>query len=142
MTATTSIPFEIECLHDPEATDETREFYNQVAHQFRAAATVGGLMTLGARDLAVIPGRYQRGGLLFTASILPFRKDGTRGTAPRNMAVMISTTPLDEIEIEVRQFANEKVHARLDGVYIDELRRALLALDYDGKAVLNPRYWS
>lgn len=53
----------------------------------------------------------------------------------------MSTTPLDEIEIEVREYARGIEHAKVEGVYIDQLARVLLALDYDGTEALNPRYW-
>ena len=87
--------------------------------------------SLGAERLAtlpgIVPGRYDRGGLLFTARILPFTRTGDRYAAARNMAVLVSTTPLDEIEIEVREYARGIEHAKIEGVYIDQLARVLLA---------------
>ncbi|MGK0742648.1 hypothetical protein ACSHWG_12315 [Leucobacter sp. Z1108] len=117
------------------------EFHRSTAEQFRQAIGPGVFMSLGASQLVAVPGRYDRGGLLFTARILPFTRTGDRYAAARNMAVLVSTTPLDEIEIEVREYARGIEHAKIEGVYIDQLARVLLALDYDGTEALNPRYW-
>ncbi|GAB3597382.1 hypothetical protein CFAEC_13825 (plasmid) [Corynebacterium faecale] len=57
------------------------------------------------------------------------------------MAVMVSLTPADEIDVEVREIARKTEHARIEGIYIDQLARAALAIDYDGPTALNPRYW-
>ena len=111
------------------------EFHRSTAEQFRQAIGPYVFMSLGASQLAAVPGRYDRGGLLFTARILPFTRTA------RNMAVLVSTSPLDEIEIEVREYARGVQHVKVEGVYIDQLARVLLALDYDGTEALNPRYW-
>ena len=117
------------------------EFHQAAAEQFRQAISVGVFMSLGASELAAVPGRYDRGGLLFTARILPFTKTGERFENARRMAVLVSVSPLDEIEIEVREYARGTQHAKIERVYIDQLSQALLALDYDGPEILNPRYW-
>jgi hypothetical protein len=136
MTNPRAIPF------DQEHIAGADEYHRAAAEQFRQALGAGVLMSLGATQLAAVPGRFDRGGLLFTARILPFTRNGDRSEAARNMAVLISTTPLDEIQVEVREYARGIEHAKIEGVYIDQLARAVLALDYDGPEVLNPRYWT
>ncbi|WP_420181294.1 hypothetical protein [Paenarthrobacter sp. TA1.8] len=54
---------------------------------------------------------------------------------------MVSLTPADEIDVEVREIARTTKHAHIEGIYIDQLARAALAIDYDGPTALNPRYW-
>lgn len=109
----------------------------RTADTFRAAVQVGVFMSLGATDLTAIAGAHQLGGLLFTARMLPLR-DGTRRERPARMGVMISHTPADEIDIHVLEYARGTDHARLNGIYIDQLNRALLALDYDGTTPSTP----
>lgn len=110
------------------------------ADTFRAAVQVGVFMSLGATDLTAIAGAHQLGGLLFTARILPLR-NGTRRDTPARIGVMISHTPADEIDIHVLEYARGTDHTRLNGIYVDQLNAALLALDYDGTTPLNPHYW-
>jgi hypothetical protein len=119
-------------LDEQRATD--------AAEAFRRAVQLGVLMSLGFSALGAVAGEHQLGGLLFTARILPLR-NGTRRDRPARMGVMISHTPADEIDIHVLEYARGTDHTRLNGIYIDQLNRALLALDYDGTTPLNPRYW-
>lgn len=108
---------------------------------FLAAIDQGVLWSLGARDLHTVAGIHQLGGLFFLASILPMVKNG-RGSRARKMAVMVSLTGADTIDINVREVTSGRDHAHIEGVYIDQLSRALLSLDYDGNTVTNPRYWN
>ena len=55
---------------------------------------------------------------------------------------MVSLTPADEIEIEAREIARGTEHAKIEGIGIEQLQRAVLAIDYDGPEVLNPHYWT
>ena len=119
------------------ATEEHR----RTANDLRRAIGPGVLGSLGATDLAAVPGSHQCGGLMFTARVLPLTKSGARGTQPRKMAVMVSLTPADEIDVEVREIARTTKHAHIEGIYIDQLARAALAIDYDGPTALSPRYW-
>jgi len=84
---------------------------------------------------------HQLGGLVFTARILPMTLTG-RGQAPRRMLVMISSTPADTIDVDVRQITTGANHATAHGLGIDQLQSVLLALDYNGRDVFNPRYWN
>lgn len=120
------------------AHDEHRA--NETAETLRQATQIGVLMSLGFSDLGAVAGEHQLGGLLFTARILPLR-DGTRRERPARMGIMISHTPADEIDIHVIEYARGTDHTRIKGIYIDQLNRALLALDYDGPTPLNPHYW-
>lgn len=125
-----------------DANGPTEEFMHQTANQFRLVIGNGVFWSLGAEKLMAVPGVHQLGALTFTARILPMKSDGTRAERPRLMAVMISLTGRDSIDIEVREFANGRTHARIEDIYIDQLAQAILALDYNGDEVLNPRYWS
>lgn len=135
MTTARAIPFDLAHIVNAD------EFHRAAAEQFRQAIGPGVLMSLGATRLTAVPGRFDRGGLMFTARILPVTQTGERYAASRRMAVLISTTPADELDIEVREHGRGIEHAKIEGVYIDQLGRALLALDYDGLEPLNPRYW-
>lgn len=95
------------------------------------------LISLGTTDLSPIAGAHQLGGILFTARILPIRR-GHRGTRPFRLGVMVSLILSDEISIYVLEYASGRDHARIDGLYIDQLNAALLALDYDGSEPLIP----
>lgn len=124
-------------------TDDPKqqEWQLDVARQFKAAATMGVLMSLGAHELRAVPGVHTLGGLFFIARILPMTKNG-RGSRPALMAVMVSVTGIDEIDIDVRRLRDGVEHATVRGIYIDQLAAALLALDYDGPEIFNPSYWS
>lgn len=117
------------------------EEHLRTANDLRRAIGLGVLGSLGATGLAAVPGSHQCGGLMFTARVLPLTKSGARGTQPRKMAVMVSLTPADEIDVEVREIARKTKHAQIEGIYIDQLTRVALAIDYDGPMALNPRYW-
>ena len=82
--------------------------------------------------------------LIFQARILPFKKNGERAEAPRVMYVVVSLTPNDTYEITVSYYASHSEpradHFHATDVYAEDLSRTLLALDYDGDTVLNPRY--
>lgn len=107
---------------------------------FRAAIGEGALMSVGAHHVANVPGRHQLGGLAFLARILPMTKTG-RSERPSLMGVLVSLTPADEIDVEVIRARDGQEHTQLRGVYLDQLQRIILALDYDGPEVMNPRYW-
>lgn len=122
-----------------DAANEPR--VRQASADFTAAAGLGVLASLGATDLLTVPGEYGLGGLAFTARILPFTKTGDRAERPARMGVLISVTAVDEIDIRVRRNTTQQEHAHIQGIYIDQLATALLALDYNGPTTLNPRYW-
>lgn len=127
--------------YDQQAVFGPTEEHKFTADQFRQALGIGVLGSLGASDLTTVPGAHQCGGLMFTARVLPIAKSGARGTRPRKMAIMISLTAADEIDIEAREIARGAEHVKIEGIYIDQLQRAALAIDYNGPEVLNPRYW-
>lgn len=123
------------------ATDETtRTEHLHTASVFRQALGIGGLMTLGASDIHAVPGMHGLGGLALTARILPMRTDGTRSGRPAIMGIMISLTGADTIDVDVRHGDTARIHAQIRDIYIDDLARVALALDYDGDEILNPRY--
>lgn len=134
----TTFPFPTEAI---TAADPLDILHNTMTGRtFRAAIGEGALMSVGAHQVANVPGRYQLGGLVFLARILPMTKTG-RSEQPSIMGVLVSLTPADEIDIEVIRASNNQEHATILSVYIDQLDRLILALDYDGPEVLNPRYW-
>lgn len=47
----------------------------------------------------------------------------------------------DEIDVSVLEYARGADHARLNGIYILQFNRALLALDYVSTTPLNRHYW-
>lgn len=102
----------------------------------RRLITPSVLMSLGARGF-----QSDSKSLRFTASILPITKAGHRGSAARNMIVTVTQSALLLFDVKVtyvRQ-GQEVVHFSCTGVYSDQLERLMLALDYDGASVLNPR---
>jgi len=128
-------------IYDQQSVCGPSEEHRANAMQFRQALGLGVLGALGASDLIAAPGAHQCGGLLFTARVLPTTKRGTRGTWPRNMGIIVSLTPAGEIEIEAREIARGTEHVKIEGIGIEQLQRAALAIDYGGLEVLNPRYW-
>ena len=94
-------------------------------------------MSLGYHAPRTIPG-----GVSFAARILPFNKDGKRSDKPRNMVVDITLNGMDYYDIEVwyLKSLNKVVHYEITNVTADQLGWILLALDYDGATILNPRF--
>lgn len=95
------------------------------------------LMSLGASDFG-----HSYKALSFAARILPITKAG-RGSRARVMTVEIELEAGDTYLVRVTYFKSgvREVHFNQSGVYADQLSRILLALDFDGKQVTNPRYW-
>lgn len=133
----TTIPFPTEAITATNPADIIEN--TMTGRGFRAAIGDGALWSVGAHDIASVPGAYQLGGLTFLARILPMTETGRSDTA-ESMAVLVSLTPADEIDVEVRRIADGREHARIPGIYIDQIQRIILALDYDGPEVMNPRY--
>jgi len=123
----------------PSATNVTDD-HRETAKYFRDAIDIGVLWSLGGIHLTAVPGRDNLGGLHFYAHILPLDPDGNRAEAAIRMAVTISLTAADAIDIDVLHHDTGTVHATARGIYIDQLNPWLLALDYDGTTPLNPRY--
>ncbi|MGO2520105.1 MAG: hypothetical protein ACTH8F_08285 [Microbacterium sp.] len=134
----TTFPFPSETISTTDPADIIDN--TMTGRTFRAAIGTNTLWCVGAHEISNVPGRHQLGGLLFKARILPMTKTG-RGEAARSMAVLVSLTPADEIDVEVRRISDGHEHAHVQGIYIDQMQRMILALDYDGADVLNPRYW-
>lgn len=128
--------------------DITRETANIIRQQIET----GVLMSLGARgfrhgNVAAVPGATPLPSLVFTATILPMTKNGTRGTAARTMTVTISHNAADYYDVHVTYpqrgdrygIKPPTVHFEAEDVDASNLSRLLLALDYNGNTVLNPR---
>lgn len=107
----------------------------------RTVVETGVFMSLGARSFRV----NSFDDLIFDATILPFNKSGDRSERPRTMTVYVSAGEVDDGTLHVLVLCPERGTGRLlthfDGkTTVNDLNRTLLALDYDGDDVLNPRY--
>lgn len=98
----------------------------------RQQIETGVLMSLGAREFAYTTTDGQPG-LTFKATVLPFRKNGTRGTRGRTMRVTVTLTPADDYTVTVGYLNRYEwvEHFRAEGVYVDALNRVLLSIDSD-----------
>jgi len=112
----------------------------------RSQINFGVLMALGAHDLRLVSATENHlGGMTFKARILPFTKSGNRGSATRVMDVTITLNGMDYYDIRVTYAPvghrfDRVEHANIKDVDVFALNHVLLALDYDGPQVLNPRY--
>lgn len=131
----TAFPAAATDMTDPAAIIDN----TPTARAFREAIGRGALWSVGAHAFATVPGIHQLGALMFQARILPMTSEG-RGETATIMTVLVSLTAADVIDVEVRH-DDGTVHARVAGIYIDQLAQLILALDYDGDEILNPRYW-
>lgn len=115
-----------------------------VSNVIRRQIGISSLMTLGAHDLRTIVENDREIGLQFTARILPFTRFGLgpRGERPRLMTVRISLNSLNFYELSVTYSNRGSIYTHYSANSIDAetLRSTLLALDFDGETVLNPRY--
>lgn len=108
-----------------------------IAETIFAQINKGVLMSLGASSFG-----YSDKALTFAARVLPMTKAG-RGSRARVMTVRIELGPEDAYSVQVaypKRGARE-IHFKQSGIYADQLNRVLLALDFDGERVTNPRYW-
>ena len=109
-----------------------------VANAAKAQIGIPGLMVVGASDLAVI--REDALGLTFRARIHPFTKTGKRAGQARVMRVSVVINGMDYWDVKVQRSDGE-MHFIAEDVAANELQRLMLALDYDGQEVVNPKYW-
>ena len=116
--------------------DADRIYEENVAKVIRAQMGMTPLLMLGAQDFTTVRGNEP--GLEFTGRILPFDKEGTRLRKAEKMKIRIILTPLDEYNITVTR-ANGEEFLALEGIYCFQLAKMMMALDYDGDQVLNPR---
>lgn len=115
--------------------------YKQVADTIRQQIGFWNFAAVGARDF--LYGSEERGSLSFHANILPFTKTGKRSGCARIMDVKIICTFSDTYTVTVTyKRAGEIItHYTASNIYADQIGRVILALDYDGEEVTNPRYW-
>ena len=110
------------------------QYIAQVAKTIRRQIEVGVLFSLGARQFAAIS---TSGGvkpaLAFNATILPYRKDGSRGTGARTMLVEVALNALDlyDITVTYRNRGELVTHESIENVDAFSLSRVLLSLDSD-----------
>lgn len=128
-------------------TTDPRPVYD-MARAAEVAATIkrqidrNVLASLGAHDFLSTCMDGGSPALAFRARILRMKADGTRSTQVRNMHVLIWLTDRDDYGIRVSFIERFQLvkHYEASGIYADRLSRLLLALDFDGDTVLNPRY--
>lgn len=136
-----------------DTTTYAPEYLREVASTIRQQITGGVLMSLGARDFrhgAVAASKDSPAlpSLIFNATILPMTKNGTRGTAPRTMQVIVSHNAMDYYDIRVTYpqrgdkygLKDPVVHYEATDIDVSTLARLMLSLDYDGDTITNPRY--
>lgn len=115
-----------------------------IADTIRRQIGLANLMTLGAHNLRAGSDTAGNAYLAFHALILPFTKSGKRGTRARRMLVTVTYTAADLYDVTVIWAPSDlpvwNTHYTVDGLDAAQLRRVMLALDYDGPTVLNPRY--
>ncbi|AWY05757.1 hypothetical protein SEA_GRETCHEN_70 [Microbacterium phage Gretchen] len=124
-----------------------------IANIIRQQIGAGVFMSLGARNLrhgsiAALPDAEALPSLTFEATILPMTKSGQRASAARTMRVTVGLNASDYYDIAVTYpqrgdrygLKDPVIHLSLQDVDCEQLARTLLALDYNGEEVLNPRY--
>lgn len=122
-------------------TTQTQNYSAEVAQTIRSQIGVMSLMTLGAHDLRQGTDASGNPGLTFAAIILPMEADGTRASEPVEMQVQVTLNGVDLYDVLVAYLSDGvKTHYEADDVDCGSLPRLMLALDYDGDTVLNPRY--
>lgn len=126
---------------EPAAAAPRDTVASEVATTIKRQITPGSLMAVGAHDFRNTRTNEGSPALIFKARILPMKADGTRASQPRIMHVLIALIA-DEYLVRVTYIKNGKLvtHFERDRVYADQLPYLILALDFDGDTVLNPRY--
>lgn len=127
---------------------ERAQYLSQVASTIREQINTGSLMALGAHELRPLDfiaddASAPLPSLAFKARILPFTKSGHRSTAARVMQVVVSLNAADLYDVLViykGRDGQKVVHYESSDVDAMKLSWLLLALDFDGDSVLNPRY--
>lgn len=120
----------------------TQEQDEALARVILQQCTVPSLMTVGAHHF-----RPVEGGVKFLARIHAFDYRGERELRPRNMTVSILLNSSDYYDIRVTYKGStgdslvEILHWEERDLDFTQLHRILMALDYDGPEVLNPRYF-
>ena len=105
---------------------------------------VGVKMALGVHDV-FFTSKGEDHGIACQIKILPFLKSGKRGRSARNVRMDITLNGLDLYDISVGYFSKNlqwTEHFSATNIDAESLPRLLLALDYDGETVTNPRYWT
>lgn len=114
-------------------TTETREEAQYVAQTIRRQITPGVLMSLGAHKLGSYTHENGTHALVFVARVLPFKKNGERAAAPRNMRVIVTLNVADlyDIRVEYQRQGKTVTHYRAGSVYADQLAGDMLRIDSD-----------
>lgn len=112
-----------------------------IAQEIRQQITPGVLMSLGAHNFRSLGN--ENPGLVFNARILPFNENGTRIYPAALMEVCIRLNICDYYDITVTYERNgtQVTHFHADDVDCFDLPLLMLALDYNGEEVTNPRYF-
>lgn len=81
------------------------------------------------------------GGIEFDARILPFKVNGERGSRARVMrvSIVLNSSDLYDVSVGYPKGYEWVEHFSREDVGVESINFLLLALDYDGDEVLNPR---
>ena len=114
-------------------TAENREEAQYVAETIRRQITPGVLMSLGAHKFGYYTHENESHALVFLARVLPFKKDGERAAAPRNMRVIVTLNVADlyDIRVEYQRQGKTVTHYSANGIYCDQLAGVMLRIDSD-----------
>ncbi len=114
-------------------TTETHSEAQYVAKMIREQVTPLVLMSLGAHKLGTYTHENETHALVFMARVLPFKKNGDRSEAPRDMRVMITLSVADtyDIRVEYQRQGKTITHYCANGVYADQLAGVMLRIDSD-----------
>lgn len=128
-----------------DATIRMIEAQRDIATTITEQATTGALMTLGAyplRPTNLYADDTRRGGAMWNVRIMPMKKNGDRSSTVRKMELTIELTYADTYTVTAKYYNRGKavIHFQRDNVYWDQLEKLLVALDWDGDEILNPRY--
>ena len=116
--------------------------YQEVAKKIHATIGIALMESLKGRDLTVVPGEQNNGGLLFTIPLMPVDNNGGgRIKEDTPMAVLVSMNDLGILNVSVREIASGDLHYATVGVYFEELQRFIASLDYDGRDFVDPKLW-
>lgn len=114
-------------------TIETREEAQYVADTIGSQVTPMVLMSLGAHKLGTYTQENGTHALVFLARVLPFKKNGERSEAPRNMRVMITLNVADayDIRVEYQRQGKTITHYSANSIYADQIAGVMLRIDSD-----------
>lgn len=118
-----------------EARTYAREVASEVAEIINDQVQIGVLWSLGAHKFRATVTANNLPAAAWTVRVLPFRKDGTRGTQARNMSLTVALNGMDYYDITVTypstRTGETVTHLEYSDVDVFNLNRILLSIDSD-----------